>query len=95
LGNNQDEQGVTVERRFHSIVVTLPELIIFDSGLSQLKPSVRPLLEKVTAFIMGHPEVSIEIQGHTDDRPISNRRYPSKGLANIALSSPTTAISTD
>ncbi|MHB8910083.1 MAG: OmpA/MotB family protein [Syntrophales bacterium] len=77
LGGNRGEQGVTVERRSHTIVVTLPERIIFDSGLSQLKPSVRPLLEKVTAFILGHPEVSIEIHGHTDDRPISNQRYPS------------------
>ena len=77
LGDNQLEQGVTVERRSHSIVVTFPERIMFDSGLSQLKPSMGPLLEKVTVFILDHPEVSIEIHGHTDDRPISNQRYPS------------------
>jgi chemotaxis protein MotB len=77
LGDNQAEQGVTVERHSHSIVVAVPERIMFDSGLSQLKPSVRSLLEKVTVFIMAHPEVSIEIHGHTDDRPISNQRYPS------------------
>jgi chemotaxis protein MotB len=77
LGDNQVEQGVTVERRSQSIVVTFPERIMFDSGLSQMKPSVRPLLEEVSVFILGHPEVSIEIQGHTDDRPISNQRYPS------------------
>jgi chemotaxis protein MotB len=77
LGDNQVEQGVTVERRSHSIVVTFPERIMFDSGLSQLKPSMGPLLAKVTGFILGHPEVSIEIHGHTDDRPISNQRYPS------------------
>jgi chemotaxis protein MotB len=77
LGSNDGEQGVTVERRFHTIVVTLPERIIFDSGLSELKPAVRPLLEKVTVFILDHPELSIEIQGHTDDRPISSQRYPS------------------
>lgn len=77
FGDNQAEQGVTVERRFHSIVVTFPERIMFDSGLSQLKPTVQPLLEKVSVFILGHPDVSIEIHGHTDDRPISNQRYPS------------------
>ncbi|MHB9096820.1 MAG: OmpA/MotB family protein [Syntrophales bacterium] len=77
LTDNQTEGGVTVERRSQSVVVTFPERIIFDSGLSQLKPSVGPLLEKVTVFILDHPEVSIEIHGHTDDRPISNQRYPS------------------
>ncbi len=77
FGDSQAEGGVTVERRSHSIVVTFPERIMFDSGLSQLKPSVYPLLAKVTLFIQDHPDVSIEIQGHTDDRPISNQRYPS------------------
>lgn len=77
LGGNQAEPGVTVERRSHTIVVTFPERIIFDSGLSQLKPAVQPLLEKVSVFIQDHPGVSIEIHGHTDDRPISNPRYPS------------------
>ncbi len=77
FGDSQAEGGVTVERRSHSIVVTFPERIMFDSGLSQLKPSVHPLLAKVTLFIQDHTDVSIEIQGHTDDRPISNQRYPS------------------
>ncbi len=77
LGESQNEQGVTVERRSHSIIVTFPERILFDSGRSQLKDSVQPQLEKVALFIQDHPDVSIEIHGHTDDRPISNQRFPS------------------
>ncbi len=77
LGENQADQGVTVERRFHSIIVTFPERIMFDSGRSELKGAVRPFLEKVALFILNHPNVSIEIQGHTDDRPINSPRFPS------------------
>ena len=77
LRENQNEQGVTVERRSHSIIVTFPERILFDSGKSQLKDSVQPQLEKVALFLLDHPDVSIEIHGHTDDRPISNQRFPS------------------
>jgi chemotaxis protein MotB len=77
LGDNRVDQGVTVERRSGSVVMTFPERIIFDSGMSQLKSSVQPLLEKVAVLILDHPDVSIEIHGHTDDRPISNRRFPS------------------
>jgi chemotaxis protein MotB len=77
LGDDRIDQGVTVERRTRSLVVTFPERIIFASGMSELKNSVRPLLEKVSVFILDHPNLSIEIHGHTDDRPISNRRFPS------------------
>ncbi len=68
---------MTVERRSQYLIVTFPEQILFDSGLSRLKPSVGPLLEKVSRFIQDHPGISTEIHGHTDDRPIHNQRYPS------------------
>ena len=77
LGENQADQGVTVERRSHSIIVTFPERIMFDSGRSELKGAVRPFLEKVALFIQDQPNVSIEIHGHTDDRPINSPRFPS------------------
>ena len=77
LGNREGQQGVTVERRSELIVITFPEQIIFDSGKASLKTDVSPTLEKVAAFVAGHPELSVEIHGHTDDRPIRNARYPS------------------
>jgi chemotaxis protein MotB len=77
LGENPEKQGVSVERRDRFVVVTLPEPFLFDSGRSELKDSARPLLDKVAVFIKDHPEISTEVQGHTDDRPIRNQRYPS------------------
>ncbi|MCX5834450.1 MAG: flagellar motor protein MotB [Deltaproteobacteria bacterium] len=77
LGDEEDLQGVTVRRRSQFIILTFPERIIFDPGQAQLELSVQPLLEKVAAFILCHPDLLVEVQGHTDDRPISNRRYPS------------------
>ncbi len=70
-------QDVTVERRLQHVVLTFPENIVFDTGKSDLKGSVRPILSKVAAFIAGHRGLLVEIQGHTDDRPIHNRRYAS------------------
>ena len=77
LGNNQGQQGITVERRSNYIVLTFPEQIIFDSGQAHLKPTVSPVLAKVAVFIQSHTGLILEIQGHTDDRPIHNERYPS------------------
>jgi chemotaxis protein MotB len=71
------EQGVTVERRSSHIVATFSERFLFDSGHSDLKRSVDSLLKKVAFFILEHPELSVEIDGHTDDRPIKSSRFPS------------------
>jgi chemotaxis protein MotB len=72
-----DRQDVTVERRSTYIVLTFPERIMFDSGQAEVKPAVQPLLEKVAAVILNRPELVVAIHGHTDDRPIHNRQYPS------------------
>lgn len=77
LGREGDRQGVTVQRRSQFIVITFPEQILFDSGQAQMKTDAAPSLAKVAYFIIGHPEISVEVQGHTDDLPINSRRYPS------------------
>lgn len=77
INDNQGLQGITVARQSQYVVLTFPEQIIFDSGQAQLKSSAQPLLEQVSAFIQNHSNLLVEIQGHTDDLPISNRRYPS------------------
>lgn len=77
LGNREDRQGVTVERRSQFLVITFPEQILFDSGKAQMKTDAGLTLTKVASFIAGHPELSVEVQGHTDDRPIRSERYPS------------------
>ncbi|MGV8058498.1 MAG: flagellar motor protein MotB [Smithellaceae bacterium] len=70
-------QGITVARHSQYVVLTFPEQIIFDSGQAQLKSAAQPVLEQVAVFIKNHPNMSVEIQGHTDNRPIASRRYPS------------------
>lgn len=77
LSRDQNQQDVTVERRSQYIVLTFPERILFDSGKADVKSSVHPLLEKVAAVILNHPDLWVEVRGYTDDRPIRNQRYPS------------------
>lgn len=48
----------------------------FDSGNAELRPEVLPLLDRIADIATRTPG-EIEIEGHTDDVPISNARYPS------------------
>lgn len=77
MNHREDGKGVTVERRSQFLVITFPEQILFASGQARTKTAAGPTLEKVAAFIISHPELSVEVQGHTDDRPIRSHRYPS------------------
>lgn len=49
---------------------------VFDSGSAELKSQALPLLERIAA-IAAENGGTIEVEGHTDDVPIANDRYPS------------------
>ena len=41
--------------------------ILFDTGKSDIKPESTPTLKQIAAALKGHPELKVEIQGHTDN----------------------------
>lgn len=41
--------------------------ILFDTGKSEVKPESTPTLKQIAAALKEHPELKVEIQGHTDD----------------------------
>ncbi len=41
--------------------------ILFDTGKSEVKPESTPTLKQIAAALKDHPELKVEIQGHTDD----------------------------
>lgn len=59
------------------MVVELPEGVLFDSGKARLKPGGRQTLAEVAQILKDIKDRQFQIAGHTDDRPIRTRRYPS------------------
>jgi OmpA-OmpF porin, OOP family len=41
--------------------------ILFDTGKSSIKPESTPTLKEIAATLKQHPELKIEVQGHTDN----------------------------
>jgi OOP family OmpA-OmpF porin len=41
--------------------------ILFDTGKSNIKPESTPTLKQIAATLKAHPELKIEVQGHTDN----------------------------
>lgn len=41
--------------------------ILFDTGKSEIKPESTPTLKKIAETLKAHPELKVEVQGHTDN----------------------------
>lgn len=77
VGNPGDKEAASVTRQADYLLLTFPERIVFDSGKAELKASVQSILKKASSLALAYPQLLVEVQGHTDDRPINTDRYPS------------------
>lgn len=63
-------------KKFHDkLIINIDDKISFNSGSSKLKKSVLVALGKISGILLKYPENRIVIEGHTDNVPISNRRF--------------------
>ena len=65
---------VYVEPR--GLIISLGEKGIFDSGSDQIKPEGKVLLDELSTSLVSVGNY-IRVEGHTDNVPISNPRFPS------------------
>ncbi len=58
------------------LVISIGEGIVFDTGSDQIKPEGRALLDTIATSLVSLGN-HIRIEGHTDNVPIKNSRFPS------------------
>ncbi len=68
------------------IRLILQEKLLFESGSADIKPEMRPVLDKLYEIIKDLPN-SVEVEGHTDSIPISTERFPSNWELSTARAS--------
>jgi chemotaxis protein MotB len=64
------------------VTLSLGEAIGFPSNSADLLDAATPLLDEVRRLADAMPDLTIAVEGHTDDRPIQGGRYRS----NLELS---------
>ena len=57
-----DEEG--------GLKINLPSRLLFDSARAELKVDALPLLDDISELLVELPNASIEVRGHTDNRPL-------------------------
>lgn len=76
---SEERIGDQVEVSFTAqyIQLTMNGALLFDSGSAELKENAAQVLDKVGVILERYGDGIIEIEGHTDNVPISSSRYAS------------------
>jgi len=62
-------QGLTVTRKDGKVYVSMDEKLLFKSGSTVVDPNGVQALRQLSQVLARNPEISIMIEGHTDDVP--------------------------
>ena len=73
LGFNPDE--LTVNMRDGKVYVSMSDKLLFKSGSIEVESKGKTALEKLANVLNKNPDVSIAIEGHTDNVPIKTNLY--------------------
>jgi chemotaxis protein MotB len=76
IGEQHGLNHISLRRSERGVIMTLADKTLFDSGNAALSTSSYALLNKISAMI-NNMDVLVDIEGHTDDRPIRTDAYPS------------------
>jgi chemotaxis protein MotB len=68
---------IKAEQRKEGMLLTIPEVALFDSARAQLQSSASPLLTELAATLREVGEARISVQGHTDSRPVQGGEFSS------------------
>ena len=66
------------------VELTLKGALLFESGSANLKEDVKPTLDKVGMILQKYSTGTVEIEGHTDNVPITGGRYASNSELSSA-----------
>lgn len=77
------QNQVEVDFNAQYVLMTLNGALLFDSGKSEIRTDAYPLVEKIGAILENYDSNIIEIEGHTDNVPISNDKYEDNDVLSM------------
>ena len=70
MRSDLESKDVTISNLKGQLTVNIVDQVMFDSGEAVLKPGGQSVMRKVAAILAEHPELRIQVIGHTDSIPI-------------------------
>lgn len=77
------QNQVEVDFNAQYVLLTLNGALLFDSGSSDIREDAYPLVDKIGAILNNYNQNIIEIEGHTDNVPISGGKYENNNVLSM------------
>ncbi|WP_102400921.1 flagellar motor protein MotB [Haloimpatiens massiliensis] len=74
---NKMKDKIEVLKDPKGVVLRLRENVLFDIGKGEVKENSSEVLNMISTILQKFPKSHVIVEGHTDNMPISNYRYPS------------------
>ena len=70
---NFEGNGLKVDQRNGKVYVSMENKLLFKSGSWKVQPDGRKAIKQLSKVLAGNPEISVLIEGHTDNVPYSGK----------------------
>ncbi len=87
-----ESRDVTISNLQGRLTVNILDRVMFDSGEAVLKPDGEAVMRKVAGILTEHPQLSIQVVGHTDNVPIRPNAQYQRALRAIGSFPPLCAL---
>ena len=77
------QNQVEVDFNSEYVMLNLNGTLLFDSGKSELKAEANPLIERIGKILQTYDKNVIEVEGHTDNVPISSAKYKDNNVLSM------------
>lgn len=77
------QDQVEVDFNAQYVLLMLNGALLFDSGVAEIREDAYPLVDKIGSILSNYNSNIIEIEGHTDNVPISNERFPNNNVLSM------------
>ena len=74
---------VEVEFNAQYVQLNLSGAVLFDSGRAELVSEAEPIIEKISKILNNYDKNIIEVEGHTDNVPISSNKYEDNDVLSM------------
>jgi chemotaxis protein MotB len=68
-----NDEDVDIKIEGSAVFISVSDKLLFTSGSYTLTPEAMLVLSKVARVLNGQPEIRFMVEGHTDNKPISNK----------------------
>jgi len=75
---------LTVTMKDGRVYISMEEALLFPSGSAKVNPRGKEALAKVAGVLTANNDINIDIEGHTDNKPIHTTAYPDNWALSTA-----------